>query len=202
MVSVPSSDNVTSAENQQERLLSAEWIVGFVDGEGCFSVPIFRQRSTRIGWQVQPTFAVTQGESSGDVLEAMVKFFGCGAVFRNARKDNHKEDLLRYVVTSQDDLRSVIVPFFEQHPLRTSKRANFDKFVVVLHLMAQRRHLSVDGLMEVAAIVETMNRRKPSELLRILRDHTPTLFLSSEEEEDMVRTLRRRREPGRNDQAR
>jgi hypothetical protein len=30
------SNNATSADNQQERL--AYWIVGFVDGEGTFSV--------------------------------------------------------------------------------------------------------------------------------------------------------------------
>jgi hypothetical protein len=70
----------------------------------------------------------------------------------------------------------------------------------VLHLIAQRRHLSVSGLVEIAAIAQTMNHRKPSAVLRILRDHTPTLFLSSEEEEEMVRTLRRRREADGNDQ--
>jgi hypothetical protein len=35
---------------------------------------------------------------------------------------------------------------------------------------------------------------KASEVLRILRDHTPTLFPVSGEEDDMARTLRRRRE--------
>jgi hypothetical protein len=39
-------------------------VVGFVDGEGCFSAPIFRNRSCRIGWQAQPTFAVVQAERS------------------------------------------------------------------------------------------------------------------------------------------
>jgi hypothetical protein len=31
------------------------------------------------------------------------------------------------------------------------------------------------GLAEIAEIAETMNHRKPSEVLRILRDHTPTI---------------------------
>lgn len=197
---MPSSDNVSSAENQQERLLSPEWIVGFVDGEGCFSVPIQRNNSMKLGWQVQPTFAVVQGASSRGVLEDLVQYFGCGSVIINRRHDNHREDLFRYCVTRFDDLSNIIVPFFEQNLLRTSKRANFDKFADVIRLMAQRRHLSVLGLMEIAATAETMNHRKPSEVLRILRDHTPTLFLDSQEEEEMVRTLRRRREVGGNDQ--
>lgn len=200
MGDMSSSDNASGAENQQERLLAPEWIVGFVDGEGCFSCPIYRCDTMTLGWQVRPEFAVVQGASSRDVLEGLVDYFGCGKVFRNRRHDNHREDLFRYCVQRIADLRNIIVPFFEQNPLRTSKRANFDKFAEIIRLMEQRRHLSASGLRDVAAIAETMNHRKPSEVLRILRDHTPTLFLDSQEEEEMVRTLRRRREAGGNDQ--
>ena len=56
------SDNPSGAGNQQERPGSEQWVVGFVDGEGCFSVPIFRNRTCRLGWQVQPEFTVVQGD--------------------------------------------------------------------------------------------------------------------------------------------
>ncbi|MBM3672856.1 MAG: hypothetical protein FJW86_11850 [Actinobacteria bacterium] len=194
------SDNVRSAENQQERLFTIEWLVGFVDGEGCFSVPIYRNPTMRLGWQAKPTFAVVQGESSRDVLEAMVPFFGCGKVYSNRRNDNHREDLASYQVFRFHDLRDVIVPFFEANPLRTAKRDNFTKFARVVELMDLRRHLTVPGLIEIAEIAQTMNFRKQSEVLRILRDHTPTLFPVSGKEEEMVRALRRRREVDGNDQ--
>jgi hypothetical protein len=194
------SDNVSGAENQQERLTALGWVVGFVDGEGCFSCPIYRCHKMALGWQVRPEFAVVQGASSVDVLEDLVRFFGCGKVFRNRRHDNHREDLFRYCVQRIADFRDVIIPFFEQNPLRTAKRHNFEKFAEIVELMGEGRHLTVAGLMEVASIAETMNHRKPSEVLRILRDHTPALFLDPREEEEMVRTLRRRREVGGNDQ--
>ena len=66
--------------------------------------------------------------------------------------------------------------------------------------MTLRRHLTVPGLIEIAEIAQTMNFRKPSEALRILRDHTPTLFAVSSEEDEMARPLRRRREAGGNAQ--
>ena len=50
-------DNASGADNQQERPGFEQWVVGFVDGEGCFSVPIFRNHSCRLGWQVQPDSA-------------------------------------------------------------------------------------------------------------------------------------------------
>src|SRR5262245_16902509 len=170
------SDNAGSAENQQERLFTTGWLVGFVDGEGCFSCPIYRQRSMTLGWQVRPQFTVVQGESSRDVLEEMARFFGCGKVYVNRRHDNHREDLASYSVYRLAELKDVIVPFFEQNPLRTAKRDNFAKFAEVVDLMSIRRHLTISGLIEIAEIVQTMNYRKSSEVLRILRDHTPTLF--------------------------
>ena len=184
-----SSENPSGADNQQERLLTNDWLVGFVDGEGCFSAPVVRNRSMTLGWQVQPAFVVVQGASSRDVLDAMVPFFGCGQVHANRRRDNHREDLYRYRVSKFGDLRDVIVPFFQANPLRTAKRDNFAKFAEIIRLMDLRRHLTVSGLIEIAEITQTMNFRKQSEVLRILRGHTPTSFPVSREEDEMVRTL-------------
>ena len=39
-----------------------QWIVGFVDGEGCFSIALYRNRTYKLGWQVLPDFVVVQGE--------------------------------------------------------------------------------------------------------------------------------------------
>ena len=172
------SDNVRGAENQQERLWTEGWVVGFVDGEGCFSCPIFENKPMTMRWQVQPQFAVVQSASSRDALEDLVRFFGCGKVYLNRRHDNHREDLLRYCVSRHSDLRDVIVPFFQRNPLRTSKRNNFEKLARVVELKDQGLHLTVPGLIEIAEIAETMNHRKPSKVLRILRDHTPTNSLT------------------------
>ena len=194
------SDNVSGAENQQERLTTAGWVVGFVDGEACFSCPIYRCSSMTLRWQVRPEFAVVQGASSRSVLEELIRFFGCGRVYRNRRHDNHREDLFRYCVQRFGDLRDTIVPFFQENPLRTSKRENFDKFARIIELMGLRRHLTVPGIIEIAEIAQTMNHRKSSEVLRILRDHTPALFPVSREDEEMVRTPWRHGEAGGNDQ--
>jgi hypothetical protein len=194
------SDNAWSAENQQERLITEGWLVGFVDGEGCFSCPIYRCDKMTLRWQVRPEFAVAQGASSRDVLEEMMRWFGCGRIYANRRYDNHREDMYRYCVRRFGDLREVIIPFFEEHPLRTAKRDNFVKFVRIIRLMELRRHLSLEGIAEIAEIAQTMNFRKPSEVLRILRDHTPTLSPVSRGEDEMARTLWRHREADGNDQ--
>ena len=59
----------------------------------------------------------------------------------------------------------VVVPFFEEHPLITVKRADFEQFAQVLQLMERREHLHEDGLAAIARITEQMNRRQRSRYL-------------------------------------
>jgi hypothetical protein len=165
---------VPGADNQQERFRLEGWISGFIDGEGCFCVNINRCSATRLGWQVRPEFVVTQGARSVGALEVLQEFFGCGAVYRNTRHDNHREDVYRWCVRRRSDLSDRIVPFVQATPLRTSKTLDFERFVRVLALMEEGRHLELLGVAEIAALVEGMNRRKPSTFLNILRDCTPT----------------------------
>src|SRR5438034_5437875 len=129
------SDNVTGAENQQERLIEfCGWVIGFVDGEGCFSIGFVRQpdRASRkgytTGYQVFHRFIVTQGERSRSCLEELREFFGVGRIFLNQRHDNHREHLYQYLVGRRLDLVETIVPFFHEHPLRSAKRYDFEQF--------------------------------------------------------------------------
>ena len=187
-------DNPSGAGNQQERPGVEQWIVGFVDGEGCFSCPIQRNRVMRIGWQLQPMFAVVQGERSVHVLELIKDSFGCGKIYRNRRHDNHREDLFVYQVFRRADLLETIIPFFEENPLRTAKADEFAKFATIVRLMETRIHLTVEGLVEIAKIVETMNHRKPSRFLESPEAiRQPTLL--DGRVEDMVLPSWRHEEP-------
>ncbi len=121
------SDNDTSRDNQQERL-DPWWIVGFVDGEGCFCVSTFRNRTTRSGYQTLFEFVVTQGERSRNAMEAIKTYFGCGGIYINRRYDNHTYNLLRYCVRKRSDLKEKIIPFFTKYRLQTSKREQFERF--------------------------------------------------------------------------
>lgn len=146
------SKNDAGRDYQQERLKIASWIVGFVDGEGCFSVSIFKNRTTSSGSQVLPEFVVTQGEKSVHVLYEIRNFFKCGRVFVNRRYDNHRENLYRYCVRAIKDLRDIIIPFFEANPLRTAKRKDFKMFKVAIQLMSKKVHFTQDGIEQLKTL--------------------------------------------------
>ena len=183
------SDNATGADNQQERLINIGWVIGFVDGEGCFSIGFVKQsgrgkrKGYKTGYQVSHELAVTQGEKSLSTLLELQKFFGIGQVTINRRYDNHKEHLYRFVVRKREDLLKIIIPFFEQYSLKTSKNLDFKKFAACVRMIDQGIHLTRDGLIEIAQTTQTMNRQKPrTELIRILRDYTPDAHIPMSED--------------------
>ncbi len=122
------SENPSGAVNQQERPGFEQWVVGFVDGEGCFSIAVVRNPGCRLGWQVQHEFSVTQASPSRPALEGLIEFFGCGRIIENSRSDNHRYRRMRYSVKRRSELVERIIPFFEEHPLITAKKADFESF--------------------------------------------------------------------------
>ncbi len=132
--------------------LDAQWITGFVDGEGCFYVGINPHREMTAGFQVLPEFTVVQHKRDVQVLHALKAFFGCGVV-----RVNHG-DRMAYRVRGQKDLYEHIVPFFVKHPLKTKKNVDFLKFRHVLRLMEADVHLTTEGIGVIRKIAMQMNR--------------------------------------------
>ena len=133
-------------------MLETQWIVGFVDGEGCFHVGINPHAEMSAGYQVLPEFTVVQHERDVDVLHSMKDFFGCGVVRRN------HGDRMAYRVRSKEHLLERIIPFFHKHPLKTKKNIDFLKFRDVVLRMDKGVHLTAVGVEEIRAIAAQMNR--------------------------------------------
>ena len=132
--------------------LHAEWITGFVDGEGYFYVGINANVEMTVGFQVLPEFTVVQHERDVQVLHALKAYFGCGVV-----RVNHG-DRMGYRVRNADHLREIIAPFFMKYPLKTTKNVDFRKFRQVLLKMEKGTHLTSEGVEEIRQIASQMNR--------------------------------------------
>lgn len=133
--------------------IHAQWIVGFTDGEGCFYVGISPSKSMTLGFRVIPTFSVTQHKKDIKVLYGLKTYFGCGTVYEGKGNDC----VCKYRVADQKNLFMKIVPFFEKHPLKTSKHLNFLKFREIIQIMARGEHLKPEGLDRIQKIKSLMN---------------------------------------------
>lgn len=118
--------------------LNAQWIVGFVDGEGCFNLDVHRKEDMRWKLQMQPEFTVVQNEVDIQLLYAFKDFFGCGSVGGN-RRDKHGTRY-HYRVKNVKDLIEKIIPFFDKHSLKTKKKIEYMRFRRICLLMKQGYH--------------------------------------------------------------
>jgi hypothetical protein len=173
---------VTGADNQQERLGSAEaanwFLAGFIEGEGALCVSIKTHPTCRSGFYVDPSFFLYQHESGRGVLELAQKVFAHGRI--SPKSGNPKVLVLEISCTAA--LREKVIPFFERYVVPFScKRATFERFREIVEMMNRKEHLKPTGLARIVEKAYAMNpdsegkaRSRPLEvvLARILRGHT------------------------------
>ena len=143
--------------------LSPDWVVGFVDGEGCFYVGINKHPEMSTGYQVLPEFRIVQHAKDIQILYALKRFFKCGVV-----RVNH-DDRFELRIRKLEHLKS-IVAFFEKHSLKTKKNTDFKKFARIVRWMHEGKHLEKDGLIEIVELAMQMNRAEKTNAQSILSD--------------------------------
>jgi LAGLIDADG endonuclease len=154
------SENPSSADNQQETAdyskleLDPRWVVGFVDGEGCFSVSVHRNPNAKStgGWQLHPVFHVYQHVRYRAVLEALVAVFGCGRL----RPKGPNSSVWSFAVDGVVELERNVIPFFERYP-PVVKADDFRNFAAIVRSMREKEHLTTEGFERLLRLAYAMN---------------------------------------------
>jgi len=141
--------------------LTPDYIVGLVDGEGSFTIYVRNldvknnvQRRVRI----EPKFYLKLIEKDKDILYQLKKFFGCGSVyFQKDTRLNHQH-CYRYEVYKRDDIKKIIIPFFQRNKLQlASKRNDFQIFCELMSMIERDHHLTDEGLKEMYLLKQNMH---------------------------------------------
>src|SRR5439155_2562573 len=137
------------------------YISGFVDGEGCFCVSFQPSRRHRFGWEVRPSFSVSQNADRANLLYAIQELWGCGFI-----RPDRSDKTIKFEVRTVSDLVEKVLPHFRSNPLLSSKQKDLEKFARICELINARHHLEQDGLEEIVRLAMGMNpsgKRKYSE---------------------------------------
>jgi hypothetical protein len=94
------------------------WFVGFVDGEGCFSI-----HSNKNLTSVSFEFRINLHIDDIGVLKKIAKILGVGVV-----RINKDRNSAVFSVKKFDDIVRVILPIFQEFPLQTTKYLDFTCF--------------------------------------------------------------------------
>lgn len=92
------------------------WLVGFTDGDGCFSI-------VKSGGTFRLQYSLSQSEYNLRLLYYIKKNLGYGSVSKSS-----KQTWGNFRITDRKVLYQVIFPIFDKYPLLTSKHYNYVKF--------------------------------------------------------------------------
>jgi|SRR3989344_4270536 len=107
-------------------MLSADYIIGLVDGEGSFSVRI--PNKTRRS-KVELTFSLKLRHQDKEILYRLQKFFDCGNIYIQRDKRKNHSLCYRFEVHNKKDIIEKIIPFFEENsPKIQSRKRDFELF--------------------------------------------------------------------------
>jgi hypothetical protein len=137
--------------------ISDDYLVGFVEGEGCFYVGVVPAITASFGWQVIPFFKVSQNPSGKVILDKLKSRLGCGYIKANDTP-NSSDKSLAYVVREIDNLHNIVIPFFDGK--LHIKRKSFEHFCQIVAMLYRKEHLNKEGFLKVLDIAYLINTGK------------------------------------------
>lgn len=105
--------------NNVINVLDSNWVIGFIDAEGCFNVSIVKNVEQKVKWRVQPRFIIGLHNRDKDLI-CKIKFF-----FNNVGIIWEDKNFIHFCVTKISDILNVIVPHFNKYPLISKKQKDF-----------------------------------------------------------------------------
>jgi len=140
--------------NNSNSFLYPYWIVGFIDGEGCFYCYIQKNVKTPI---IQLSLEISQSAHDWLILDFISKFFSSGRLKLSSNAKLSLNGTARLIFMNKSDLVDKLIPFFNTYSLKTKKLLDFKDWETLIKLKIQKKHLSEEGLDEIKKIKEGMN---------------------------------------------
>ena len=155
------------------------YISGFVDGEGCFCVSFQPSGRHCMGWEVRPSFSVSQNADRAQLLYVIKEKWACGSI-----RPDRSDKTLKFEVRNVRDLVSTVIPHFERFPLMSSKQIDVVRFAKICRLICDDRHRERIGFEEIVRSSMEMNpsgKRKyfGSEILNSLQSGERIVYATS-----------------------
>lgn len=141
------------AKGDPDWQLDPWYVTGLTDGEGSFGINVLKTE-TVLGFKFVLQFKVTQKADSAGILYDLQRYFGCGSVVI----DNRRDGTLKFQVQDLKSIINNVIPHFDQYPLVTSKWLNYNDFKSVALMLSDGQHQTEVGVKTIQGIKMQMNK--------------------------------------------
>ncbi|MBU2560916.1 MAG: LAGLIDADG family homing endonuclease [Nanoarchaeota archaeon] len=148
-------------------MMDIRWLLGFIEGEGCFCIVIKKSGKTGNSKQVVADFTIKLTESEREVLEKIREYLGgIGHIYFQSSKSSRKKgltnarDCVAFKVTKLQEAKKIVDLLNDMDFVSNSKKAEFLAWKKCINLMERKEHLTKEGLFKIALLRETIDKRK------------------------------------------
>lgn len=152
--------------NYRFRPLPPQYVVGFVDGEGSFSVSTNIHKTLKRKVEIRPEFEIELRADDAAVLFRIQRTLGCGKIYFLDYKRYGWKPHAKLRVSKINDLSGRVVPFFLKYQLQSKKSSSFNIFRKAVEMVAKKEHLTEKGYKKILALREK-NRRNGKKASKI-----------------------------------
>ena len=138
--------------------LPPDYVCGFVDGEGCFTIVISKHKQKKLGLDARLHFEIELRADDEEILTHIRDTLGCGRIYQLNYERYGWHPHVELKVSSIKEIRSKLIPFFRKYPLRGKKRHSFELFAQAAELFYNKEHLTMEGIDKLRLIREDMNK--------------------------------------------
>jgi hypothetical protein len=154
---------------RQEIRNISEYITGYIDGEGCFTVTFNKRVKAKLGWELRPSFSVSQNEDRRQVVDIIQEYFGCGHIRRD-----YSDKTIKFEIRDHGDLMEKVIPHFQKFSLLSLKQKDFELFKKICEMVHKKNHLNKKGFEKIVHLAYQMNgsgkrKRTHHEIIRSLK---------------------------------
>lgn len=148
--------------------INPQFITGFSDAESSFFITLIKSNKSATGYYIQLCFQIGLHKKDMYLLELVKSYFGVGNI------QSQINNLNVYRITSFKDL-AVIISHFNEYPLITKKRADYELFQLAFNMINRKEHLTTKGFMKILSLKTALNNGLPSQLGTAFPNVTPYL---------------------------
>lgn len=140
--------------------ISPWYVVGLVEGEGCFCIGISKHKTKKHGFDARLMFEIEMIIDDRPLLTKLQKFLKCGQIYRLNYERYSWRPHVKFAVKKFDDIQNKIIPFFLEYKLQGKKAKDFNLFCRAAKIFKKKGHLTETGLIKLRQIQSKMNLRK------------------------------------------
>jgi len=137
--------------NNDNVVLTSDWISGFASAEGNFDVRI-PSTNSKLGYRVQLRFRISQHIRDIVLMEKIVEYLGAGKIYKYAGKS-----AVSLIIVDFKDITNIVIPLFNENPLIGIKLYDYLDWSKIHSLMLTRSHLTIEGINSIRKIKFSMN---------------------------------------------